>query len=285
MWRMIVLAGGVCVISIFVSPVAAASEGLEVSSSRINVQAESGQTRSLSYTVTNNSNSPIKVNLQVKQFSVDPNKETLRFTTPKYDWIEASKSTLSLAPNEKQPAQFTISIPQNAASQEYHFALIASTDIVSQEDTKTIQVAPLVYLYVDGKPIDRTTTIKADTRPGITMSSSIPYTFDIVNQGNIHLESDVSVTLKGPNWRQVINDQYKLVLPSQSRSIAGNVTAPYIPGVYTLTYTSIDDVTGKSTTTKRSVIIVPPWTISALILFVLVIIWGRQSYRKRKSQV
>lgn len=282
MWRLIVLTVGIFVANIFTSPAVAASDGLEVSSSRISMNVGTGEARPISYTVTNNSNHPIDVRLQVKQFSVDPKKHLVKFETPKYDWIEAEANLLTLKPDEKKTARFTVAIPENAASKEYHFALVTSTDITSEDDTKTIQVAPLVYLYVEGKPVERKSIIQTDTRPGITMSSSIPYSFDIQNKGNVHLESDISVRLEGLAWHHTDKSLQKLILPSQSRSISGSVAAPYLPGLYTMTYITTDDVTGKSTQATRSVIVVPPWTISALILLILLAVWGWQFHHKRR---
>lgn len=247
------------------------------------MKAKPGDTRQLSYQVTNNLAESINVRLQVRQFRVDPETRELTFSTPKYNWVEADTETLALAPNDRKSAQFQVTLPADAASQEYHYALLTSTDITSGDTTKRLQVAPLFYLYVEGKPIDRTSRITADTRLGITMSNSIPYSFEVQNDGNIHLESRVSARLDGPKWHLESDTLRKLVLPNQSRSTSGRLAAPYLPGIYTLTYASTDDVSGDTIQTTRPFIFIPPWSVAATILLVLICIWGWQLLRRNRS--
>lgn len=283
MWRITTLLGLTLLLSTIYAAPASAANGLEVSSSRFALTAKPGETRTITYTVTNNSTQPIEVHLAAKQFTTNSDAHTIKFTTPKYDWITADTPNIQLQPNKKQVARFTVNIPANAASREYHYALITSTDIISEEDTKTIQVAPLVYLYVSGKPIDRTSSISTDTRLGITTSTSIPYLFDVENKGNIHLESQMNVEMSGPRWRHTDRTLQRIILPEQSRRVTGSVDAPYIPGVYTLTYSSTDDITGDTVRQSRSIIVIPLWTISALILLALLTIWLWQRFTRRKN--
>lgn len=283
MWRIAIFFGLTLLLSTMYAALASAASGLEVSSSRFALTAKPGDTRSITYTITNNSAQPIEVHLATKQFTADPEAHTLKFITPKYNWIAADTPDIHLQPDEKKQAKFTVSVPNNAASREYHYALVTSTDIVSDEDTKTIQVAPLVYLYVSGKPIDRTSSIATDTRLGVTTSTTIPYLFEVKNKGNIHLESHMNVEMSGPQWHHTNKTLQRIILPEQSRRVTGSVGAPYIPGVYTLTYSSTDDVTGDTVQQSRSIIVIPLWTISALILLVLLAIWLWQHFRQRKN--
>lgn len=280
----------ICVsLALIVSPIAHASEAtddseLQVSSSRLSVSVKAGETKNIEITTRNKSIRPMEVQLQVKQFTVGDTPNDITFEKPQYDWVHARANVLSLEPNKSKTADYKIAVPTNAAEKEYYYALIASTTAGSTTGSKTVQVASLLYLYVDGGNAAHISSVTDSRIPTISFANSIPYAFAIQNSGNIHLQASSSAQLRGWTWDTEDVRTNAIVLPERSRDIQGTFAAPFSPGIYTLTYGYTDQGTGKSTVLSAPIIYIPLWAIAASVLLLLITLWLWQRYRSRHAK-
>lgn len=261
------------------TPVHAATDtpkGLRVSPSRHSITTRAGETKKLGVTVTNRSETPVDVALNVQQFSVDNATQSLNFSPVKYDWVSLKENRLELQPGTSGEAQFVFNIPKNAAEGEYYFALFAGV----KTETKTTRAASLAYVYVDGGNMKRQASIEQASIPPIVFGRNVPISFFIRNTGNIHLQAQSEAEISGLGWRGKSPIVHQLVVPGQSRSFEGAVEAPFFPGIYTAKYSFMDEVTKKVTTQTASIVYLPPWVIAALILIILVVVWIYQRIRR-----
>lgn len=263
----------------FFSPSAHAADdkmtGLNVSPSRSNLTARSGETKTIKLTVTNDSTNPMTIPLTVEEFLVDDATNELEFKRPDFNWASTKDNRLILTPNQTKSVDFTFTIPQNAAAKEYYFALVAS----NQADKKTIRVASLVYLYVDGGKIDRKSAIINTSVPTFVFGSPISYSFDIQNSGNIHAQTRSNAYLKGLSWYSSSPDTYQITIPGKANHVEGRVPQPFLPGIYTLTYGFTEEAAQKTTANTTRIIYIPPWSIAAVVAGILVAVWVLQKRR------
>lgn len=265
---------------LFLSPSAHAADdkmtGLNVSPSRTTLTAKPGETKTVNLTVTNDSAAPMTIPLAIEEFVVDKTSNELQFKNPDFDWASTKDNRLTLKPDQTKSVDFVFTIPQNAAAKEYYFALVAS----NQADQKTIRVASLVYLYVDGGKIDRKRELTHATVPTFVFGSPITYSFDIQNSGNIHAQTRSNAYLKGISWYSSSPDTYQITIPGRTSHVDGHVPQPLFPGIYTLTYGFTEEAAQKTTANTARIIYIPPWSIAALIVIILTIVWMLQK-RKR----
>lgn len=280
----------ICVSLAFsVSPLAHADSAtddseLQVSSSRLNVSIKAGESRNIEITTRNKSIRPMEVHLQVQQFTVDKTSHDITFEKPQYNWVHARATTLHLEPNQSKTADYQIKVPANAAEKEYYYALLASTSTGNTAGSKTVQVASLLYLYVDGGNETHASSVVDSQIPIISFATSIPYAFAIQNSGNIHLQASSSAQLRGWTWGTSDVRTNTIVLPERSRDVKGAFAAPFSPGIYTLTYGYTDEGTGKSTVLSAPIIYIPLWSIATVVLLLLAALWLRQRYLGRPSK-
>lgn len=278
----------ICVsLALSVSPLVHADEAtddseLQVSSSRLTVSVKAGETKNIEITTRNKSIRPMEVRLQVMQFSVGETHNDITFEKPKYDWVQARAGSLLLEPNKSKTADYKITVPANAAEKEYYYALLASTTTGDQVAKKTVQVASLLYLYVDGGNAQYKSSVTNTRIPTISFATTIPYAFAIRNSGNIHLQASSSAQLHGWTWGTEDVHTNTIVMPERSRDVKGVFTAPFSPGIYTLTYGYTDEVTGKSTILTSPIIYIPLWSIAVAVLLSLTGLWLWQRYQGRR---
>lgn len=255
---------------------------LQVSSSRLSVSVKAGEAKNIEITTRNKSIRAMEVQLQVKQFTAGDTPSDITFEKPQYDWVHARANTLNLEPNKSKTADYRITVPTSAAEKEYYYALIASTTTGNAAGSKTVQVASLLYLYVDGGNAKHVSSVTDSRIPTISFATSIPYAFAIQNSGNIHLQASSSAQLKGWTWGSEDVRTNTIVLPERSRDVQGAFTAPFSPGIYTLTYGYTDQATGKATVLSAPIIYIPLWSIAVMILLILVVLWLWQRYHGRR---
>ena len=263
-------------------PAHADTSGLWMSSSRQNLTSKAGVGTSAHIKIANKTDAPMDVQLSVKSFNVDSQTRAITFVDPREDWITPDVPRLGLAPTEEQDINYRIAIPVTADEKEYHFALIASTVVGSDQNAKTLRVASLLYLSVDGGHLTRAGDITSAHVPSFAFGTTIPYTFAIKNTGDIHLELQSNVQLQGQAWNSLTTARPAVVLPGESRTISDAVTSPSLPGIYTLRYGYTDDTTGAKTLEVVPVIYLPIWAVGVLASLLLASVWLWQRRRSGK---
>ena len=276
--------GGVSFLLCLTMPTAlhATSDGLKASSSRVELSLKAGEAKNTRIDVTNESTQSMKVRLQVKAFSVDPKTRVTSFHPSDYNWITPHTPTIELGPAEKREITYRTVIPSDAVEGEYYYALMASTTLKTGQTTKTIQVASLMYLYVDGGNMRRTSDVIDSQIPSFAFGPTIPYKFTIQNTGNVHLPLHGTAQLQGSWWNSPTEQVRAVIMPKQSREVDNAFIAPFMPGIYTLKYSYTDEAT-KTTTVKASPIIyIPVWVLAFWVLVGLIVVW---LWQRRKHHV
>lgn len=269
------------------SPVSAAdtpTSELRVAPSRRAITMPSSSVKTSTLSIANESSKPLVVHAYVKQFTVDDDTDTPKFLDPSYDWITFDKQHFSLLPGERTSTDYTISVPARAASGEYYFALFASAPTEENDSTRTIQVASLLYLYVDGSTVERASSVKATSIPAVTFGGVIPVSYDIRNTGNVHIQAEPIVKRASfGGASDQIRDDLLVVLPEHSRQVRTALRAPFFPGIYSIEYGFVDDVTQKPTTSTSYTLYIPLWSVAVLVMIVLATLRFRQRRRNEKQ--
>lgn len=249
---------------------------LEAAPSRQSVMSAADTTTHRSLKVTNNSDRPIDVSFRVEEFTVNAKTHTISFKPPTYDWIRVTDPQVKLAPHEKTRAHFIMSVPPAAASGEYYFALIASTE----SGSKTVQVASLVYLYVNGDTARRDLNITTATSFPVIIGGPLRYTYSLKNSGNIHAAVTTTERVTGPSYNNQPRQQRYIILPNRARAPSATVAPPFWPGVYQLRVTAREEASDLDAVATQRIVYVPVWSLVALLLVALLSVWAWQ-HRKR----
>ena len=238
------------------------NKGLYISPLRSYVafNADDQVTRAL--TVANLTDRPIVVTLKVEEFSVADYSYDYRFGELNNDWVKFVENKVELKPYQSHEAAYHISIPRGAAPGGHYYTLFASADLSGQEGT--VRAASLIYLTVNGA-VRRTASLKDTSSPRIIFTPQIPYKLDIKNTGNIHYFAYFSASVDGLFYHNQPTGTSQLLMPGAARQINNSIPAPFIPGIYKLTYGYTPDQSD-AVTISRYIIVVPPWFIALLIV-------------------
>ena len=281
--------GGVSLLLCLTMPTAlyANNDGLKASSSRVELSLKAGEAKNTRIYVTNESTQPMKVRLQVKAFTVDPKTHVTSFHPSDYTWVTPHAPTVELEPSATKEITYRTVIPSDAVEGEYYYALMASTTLKTGETTKTIQVASLMYLFVDGGNMKRTSEIIDSHIPSFAFGPTIPYRFTLHNTGNVHLALTGEAQLRGTWWSSASEHIRGVIMPGQTRDVENTFVAPFMPGIYTLQYSYIDEATKLKTTKESPIIYIPLWSLAFLGLMCLIAIWlwQRKKHHVRPTAV
>jgi hypothetical protein len=254
-------------------------KGLAISPLRQEMTASAGKPTMGSFTIANLTEKTMKVNLSVRQFSVQDYDYDYVFRTPEYDWITLKETQVEVEPHKSKKLEYSVTIPVGSTPGGYYFALFASTDIAGPGLPGTVQAASLLYLRVDGKLI-RTSVLQNDSIPFWVTGSEIPYKFDVKNTGNIHFSAYFYAQVQGLFGTYPEIGTSHLLMPGSVRTVEGAVPTPMLPGIYKVTYGYKVDFADIITAKTAYIIFIPPWSIVALILLLL---GGRWIWQKKRK--
>jgi hypothetical protein len=283
------------VVAIFLSLIAASvpptvvattepkNKGLFISPLRQETTIAAGKSQSGFFTVANLTETPMTVNLSVKQFSVTDYAYNYEFRPPENDWIKVKDTQAQLQPNQSKKIQYDISVPANIAPGGYYYTLFASTNIVGGSLSSTVQATNLLYLTVEGKLV-RTSVLEKASNPFLVMDSEVSYKFDVKDIGNVHFSAYFFGQLEGLFGKYPENGTSHLLMPGAVRTIEGSIPTPLLPGIYKLTYGYKVDFADFITTKTAYIIFIPPWSIVALALLLISGRWLWQRKRKKTDE-
>lgn len=241
--------------------------GLGISPMRQEKTLQANKSESGTITVSNLTDKPMKVNLSIKQFSVKDYSYEYQFKTPLHNWVAfRNGESLELKPGQKSKVSYDVVVPGDVATGGYYYALLASTPMTNTGVRATVQVASLLYLKVNGSDARPSGAIYNDKVPFVVFGDKIPYKFDVRNTGNVHFKGDFYAQMGGVPGKNPTIVTAHVILPSTTRSIKGDVPAPFLPGVYQITYGFKADYAENPITKKISIVYIPPWSIVALLL-------------------
>lgn len=254
--------------------------GLAVAPVRQEMTVVAGKLTQGAIRVANYTDNKLTVNLSVQQFSAIDYVYDYQFTTPTKNWIVFEKTYITLGPGQDKKVNFTVNAPNTTSPGGYYFALFASVDMSGAVVKRVARVTSLLYLSVDGE-LTRTGSITDDVVPFFVYDSTIPYTFNVKNTGNVHYGAFFYGKLEGFFYDQPRVGVGHVLLPGTIRAVGGSIPAPFFPGLYKMTYGYKTDVSDNEVVKTTYIIYIPPWSLAALVLVLFIIKWFWQNKRAR----
>lgn len=272
----------VMVVLLFAPTTHAKNKGLAVAPARLEMTVQAGQSSEGSIMVGNYTDKPLTVNLFVQRFAAVDYTYDFDFSSFDGSWILFEQPRLTLNPKEEKKVKFSVNAPDNLASGGHYFALTASADMSGNGLGRIARVVSQLYLSVGGE-YKQSGTIGNGSVPFLVYNDKILFTFDAKNTGNIHYTAFFYGHLDGLFYSQSDQGVNHILLPGTTRRVGGAVSAPNLPGLYTLTYGYSTDYSKDIVTKKATILYLPPWSIAALVLLLLAIKWVWQKKKSAKS--
>lgn len=261
----------------------AKSQGLFISPLRQEVTLSPGQPIPVNVTIGDLTNKPMKVDLNVKQFSVADYTYQYQFLPLVYDWVEPASTSVALQPGQKMQVHFTVKAPQNVAAGGYYFALFASTMMADREVRSTVQAASLLYTKTDGEDAKQSATILDAHVASFVTGGEIPFKFNVKDTGNVHIDGRSFAQMEGLLGKSPSLEADHILLPGKTRTMSGTLPSPVLPGIYTLTYGYKGDSSAVLATHSSYIVFIPPWFVVALLLLGLLFNMWRRKKRHQKE--
>jgi len=251
-------------------------KGLLITPIRQYLKGNAGSSVQSTFTVANLTSKPITAVFSVKQFSVADYTYNYTFDTPSDNWLSLSEQAATLQPNQSHTVNYSINIPKGSAPGSHYYTLFASADLQSQGVSSTIQAADVLYLTVNGS-LTSVSHLQSSSIHWITFGSSIPFTLEPINTGNVYSFVYVSSRLHGLFVKPPITSVGHILIPGKVRRITGSIPSPILPGVYNAEYGYKSD-SNWIIQESHWVIYIPPWFIAFVLAGLLVTgkFWGRK---------
>lgn len=235
----------------------ASSKDLTIAPLRTEKSVSAGSKAVGRFTVSNETDKPMTIELSVKQFSVKNYSYAYVFRNPDNEWLSFENNRVTLPAKSSKEVDYTIAVPAGAAPGGYYFGMMASTTIAGTSIPTTLQLGSLLYLTVDGK-VTKAGELQAANIAFLQTGHDIPYVFNVANTGNTHFAADFFAQIDGTDKAE----QTHFVLPGTVRQIEGSLRAPLWPGIYTVTYGYQADYMSASITKTVRILYVPLWFIA-----------------------
>lgn len=260
------------------------NKGLYVSPLRSYLTLNAGQSVTRAFTAANLTDSPMTITTDIDQFSMVDYSYDYRFNEVDNDWVKLTEPATALKPYESHELAYTVTVPKNAAPGGHYYTLYAAAPIKNGDNTtSTVRVATLLYLTVQGT-LTRSLQVTKSSIPYFSADTTIPYSFDVKNTGNIHYFALVSARIDGLFYSDAPNGTSQLLMPGTTRTINASITTPPLPGIYNLTYT-ITPEDGSPIQKSQYFIYAPLWSIITLSLLIAAIVKIIQHCRKKSKKL
>lgn len=232
--------------------------------------------------VGNHSKEPLTVVMSVKQFTAADYTYDFQFGDAKEDWIKFDQSQYVLQPDETVRVKYTVDAPELARPGGHYFALTASAVMGEDGIGRTAQVISQLFLKVDGKFVE-SGKIENGRVPMWVFNSEATYSYDARNTGNVHFVAEFYAELTGFFGEHSSSKVSHILLPDTVRRLGGHVNMPFLPGVYKITYGFRSDAVPDLPSRSAYVVYIPPWSIVALVLVLMIGKWLWQVRRARRT--
>lgn len=218
-------------------------------------------------------------------------------------WIElrapkadAGDRSFTLAPGEKLPVGFTVTVPGGAAAGDHSIVVFFETTEGASGESGTRVTGRLgarIKVRTSGRIVERFTLDLFDI-PACVIGNEVPYRFVFANKGNV----DATATVTLETLERGGSSGGESQLPSATVSYAGSViestgTAVFDSGslgFYTLRMSGSADTGGESPqklAEERAVFLIPLWVIIAFIvlavLAALAAVWNVAERKRRRK--
>ena len=210
-------------------------------------------------------------------------------------WIKVSEPKGSVKPNESKDVEFTITVPEGAAGGGQYAAISVGSDNSAVEGqgvavNNVFELASVVYGNVAGEVVREGEIIENEV-PGFVVSTPITVEALISNEGNVHEDATVVLTVSNAFTGEKIlptednSGQYsELIMPETTKSISRDIN---LPGIGIIKVKQTIYYNNEVSTVERDVFICPIWfmvlvfaTILAIVAAVVSIV---MKHKKKKA--
>ena len=200
---------------------------LSVKPSRCELNVKPGKSTSGVYMVTNDTDKPLKVEISIKDWFIsDQNKD---LTCEK--WLTFKPMSMNLAPKETKKVNFKVKAPKTADGAL--FAMLSMRSMNSEADMLNVVISVPVFVILTGtEKVNGNLEKIAFRKEGDNLQVS----FDVVNNGNIHLRPKGVCVLKAVDGSENVIDipEARPVYPGKMRTSVGRTALANLKdGVYT----------------------------------------------------
>lgn len=262
----------------------AQNKGLSASPLRQAVTVAASKDKSGYFNVANLTDKPMAVDLSVQEFSVDDISYNYAFSQPKNDWVKMQQSQVVLQPRQTSKVWYDVAVPPNTKPGGYYFALFASTHVTGIGLPGTVQVTTLLYVTVDGALV-RSSVLKNASIPWLITGDEIPYKFNVEDTGNVYFTAYFYGKVDGLFGSRPETGTSHILMPGAVRTVSGSVSAPILPGIYSVTYGYNVDYANIKVSKTALIVFIPPWSVAAFV-FALVVarwLWQERQLKKRRA--
>lgn len=283
-----------------------ADGGVDQTRSRFSYQIDPGQSVSDEYLVENTGTTQQKVSVYATDaFNAEDGSFALLDggQEPKHagSWVTfadgAKKVEVTLSPGAQQVIPFTLTVPADANPGDHAGGMIVSAPTPSGQVTVDRRVAIRLYARVKGNIEAGLTisSISSSYEPSLNpFDGTTTMTLSLTNTGNVALGANTVAQVKGIfgiPLSGLTDVSIPEMLPGNSRTVT--ITVPGVgPYIYLAPHVSLAATTdaqalnaGPLPTAERdSSILVMPWGILAILLFIGLVWFGLRLRRKRDSK-
>lgn len=202
----------------------AASGGLTVSPTSLDKTIAPGETISSEMLVINQSELDYNYKIYVTPYSVDgeeykPYFNAIPGATDVTKWFSFAKTTNTLKMGNQDSIPFTVKVPQGAGAGSYYATIFAETEDKGSNGVITRKrVGVIVYIRVSGDAKQEGAVAAWDV-PWV-QESPLTATLKIANEGSVHFQSKVNVTVSDLFGGVKFNyEREPQIIPQKLRSI------------------------------------------------------------------
>jgi len=275
--------------SLFAPPlVHGAERSLQITPPILETNAGPGEQFETQISITNRTDDLVTLEAFVRDFVASPEGDAPRILGEEEkssfslkNWLLLDQKSFVLAPQEERAVKVTIAVP-NDAEPGGHYGLVGFTEPNTeiQEGVSVRAGVATLFLVTVAGAIEEQATISRFSAPSLVLTTKVPLTLQLTNEGNVHLKPAGSIRITNL-WGQTVaelpvNDNQSAVLPDSQRQFTTLWHHPAAFGYYRTWATVRITPSGETLTAGPVTIWVFPLrtigiALLSLVLFILVL--------------
>jgi P pilus assembly chaperone PapD len=245
--------------SLGVAPPTAASVGVGVTPSLLELAAPPGGTGKAELVVSSTGDQPTEVTVTAESL------EDTATTNTAVAWLKVSPANFLLAPGKEQKVTVSIDLPDDLESGGYYAAVAVTTGAADRGATGTAVAAqvrvPFLFTVQGAGDLTRSALIERFA-PVLEVDGRIGFRALVRNNGNVHIQAQGNVEITNPGGQHYasldIPDSGR-ILPNSAKLIKGQGSVPVQAGhIYDAMLTLAYGDTSKPLTVATTFIATPP---------------------------
>jgi len=273
------------IFNLILSTTSFALNGLTVSPIRSELDITPGTSLDGALTVTNSTNSLMRVKFESEEFKVINQQYDYAFSQESdiSKWITFENNDFSLEPGKKTTITFNVGVPLSTEPGGRYASIFVSTDTEGKGSSagSVQRIASLLYINILGDVSRFGKLISLNTPWLISDKSS--WSAAIQNSGTTHFRSRYGLkiyTIFGDEVSSFSDDS--LILPGTIRMVKGDLKQPFLPGFYKVVYTiGLGDTPAKID--ARFFIYIPLWSIAIFVALFIILTVNFNKVRLQKK--